>query len=461
MNTQKIVPALRICKWIFGEQRGPAKNALLLAVTLLPAFLFAPELKAQTADPKAWTAANIDQLVDFYRQLHQAPELSYQEEKTSAKLAEELRAVGATVTEKVGGYGVVGVLENGPGKVLLVRTDMDALPVAEMTGLPYASKVRVKEEDGGTVGVMHACGHDIHMTNLVGLARFLAANKGLWAGKIVFICQPAEERGGGATAMLKDGLLQRFPRPDFGVAIHVASEFPTGSIRYLAGYANANVDSVDIVIKGRGGHGAQPDTAIDPIVIAAKLVLDLQTIVSREMKPIEPAVVTVGAIHGGTKHNIIGDECRLQLTVRSYTPQVRQKLQDAIRRKASAAAASAGAPEPTVTLSEGTPSMYNDPELTSRVMATLKRALGDANVVQGEPTMGGEDFSQYGLAGVPICMFRVGAVNQVRLDEFAGRKVPPPSLHSPIFYPDAKETLSTGIPAMAAVVLDLLKPATP
>ncbi|MEX2316784.1 MAG: amidohydrolase [Pirellulales bacterium] len=461
MNTQKIMPAFRICKWIFGRSAGWAKNLSQTAAAIILACLFASQVSAQSPDPKAWTAANIDALVDFYRQLHQAPELSFQEEKTSATLADELRAVGATVTANVGGHGVVAVLENGPGKVLLVRADMDALPVAEQTGLPYASKVRVKEEDGATVGVMHACGHDIHMTSLVGVARYLAANKGKWAGKAVFICQPAEERGGGAQAMLKDGLFQRFPRPDFAVALHVASEYPTGSVRYLAGYANANVDSVDITIKGRGGHGAQPDTAIDPIVIAAKLVLDLQTIVSREMKPIEPAVVTVGAIRGGTKHNIIPDECRLQLTVRSYSPQVRQKIHDAIRRKTSAAAAGAGAPEPVISLSEGTPSLYNDPELTSRVAATLKRALGDANVVQGEATMGGEDFSQYGLAGVPISMFRVGAVNQARLDEFAGRKLPPPPLHSPLFYPDAKETISTSIPAMAAVVLELLKPASP
>jgi hippurate hydrolase len=415
--------------------------------------------QAQSVTPKAWTAANIDALVDFYRQLHQSPELSFHEVQTAAKLAGELRAAGATVSEKVGGTGVVAIMDNGPGKVLLVRADMDALPVAEQTGLPYSSKVRVKEESGATVGVMHACGHDIHMTSLVGVARYLASQKGQWAGKVVFICQPAEERGSGASAMLADGLLTKFPRPDFGVALHVASEYPTGSVRYLSGYANANVDSVDITIKGRGGHGAQPDTAIDPIVIAARLVLDLQTIVSREMKPIEPAVVTVGAIQGGTKHNIIPEECRLQLTVRSYSPKVRQALADAIRRKAAAAAASSGAPAPEIKFSEGTPSLYNDPELTSRVTDILRRALGDTNVVQGEPTMGGEDFSQYGLAGVPISMFRIGAVNQARLDEYASRKEPPPPLHSPQFYPDAKETLSTGVPALAAVVLDLLKPA--
>jgi hippurate hydrolase len=400
----------------------------------------------------------MESLLTLYRELHQAPELSFQEEKTAAKLAGELRAVGAKVTEKVGGHGVVAVLENGPGKVLLLRADMDALPVAEQTGLPFASKVRVRQETGETVPVMHACGHDIHMTSLIGAARYLADQKDRWSGTIVFICQPAEERGGGASAMLADGLFARFPRPDFAAALHVASEYPTGTVRYLAGYSNANVDSVDIVIKGKGGHGAQPHTTIDPVVIAARFVLDLQTIVSREMKPIEPAVITVGAIEGGTKHNIISDECRLQLTVRSYSPKVREHLGEAIRRKAAAAALSADAPAPEVTFSEGTPSLYNDPDLTARVAATLRNLLGAANVAEGEPTMGGEDFSQYGLAGVPICMFRVGGVNKARLDEFAARGEEPPSLHSPHFYPDATETLLTSVPAISAIATDLLKP---
>jgi amidohydrolase len=307
---------------------------------------------------------------------------------------------------------------------------------------------------------MHACGHDIHLTNLIGVARYLSANKDRWSGKIVFILQPAEETGSGAAAMLADGLFARFPRPDYAIALHVSSEYPTGTVRYLSGYANANVDSVDITIHGRGGHGAQPDTTIDPIVIAAKLVVDLQTIVSREVKPIEPAVVTVGSIHGGTKHNIIGNECKLQLTVRSYSPRVRKQLEEAIRRKTAAAAASAGAPEPEVRFSEGTPSLYNDPDLTERVAAALKRALGNESALPGEQSMGGEDFGRYGLAGVPICMFRLGAVNQSRLDEFAAKNVSPPSLHSPLFYPDAKEALSTGVTAMSAVAMDLLSRTT-
>jgi len=262
--------------------------------------------------------------------------------------------------------------------------------------------------------------------------------------------------GAGAEAMLNDGLLSRFPRPDFAVALHVSSDVPTGQIQCRPGYALANVDSVDIVVKGRGGHGASPETTIDPIVIAARLVLDLQTIVGREVKPIDPAVVTVGSIHGGTKHNIIPSDCRLQLTLRSLTPEIRQQLQDAVRRKAMAAAASAGAPEPSIEVTEGTPAMFNDPQLTERVTATLRRVMGEANVVEGEPAMGGEDFGRYGLAGVPICMFRLGAVNQKRLDEFAAKKIPPASLHSPVFYPDIKESLSVGVPAMISVALDLL-----
>jgi hippurate hydrolase len=290
------------------------------------------------------------------------------------------------------------------------------------------------------------------------VARFLATHRDDWSGTLVFVFQPAEELGAGADAMLADGLFVRFPRPDFAVALHVSADTPVGQVGYRPGFAMANVDSVDIVIKGRGGHGASPETTIDPIVVASRLVLDLQTIVGREVKPIHPAVVTVGSIHGGTKHNIISDECRLQLTLRSLTPEVRKQLQDAVRRKALAAAASAGAPEPTVEISEGTPALYNEPELTKRVARSLRRALGEENVIEGEPVMGGEDFGRYGLAGVPICMLRLGAVSQQRLDEFAARKVPPASLHSPLFYPNVAEALAVGVPALAGIALDLLAP---
>jgi hippurate hydrolase len=413
---------------------------------------------AEPADPTAWYAKNAESLLELYRHLHQTPELSTHEKETAARMAQELRDIGAKVKTGIGGHGVVGVLENGPGKVLMLRADMDALPVAEQTGLPYASKVRTQDDRGATVGVMHACGHDVHMTNLVGVARYLAANRDQWGGTVVLLFQPAEEVGQGAESMLADGLFKRFPRPDFAVALHVSADAPTGQLGFRAGSAMANVDSVDIVIKGRGGHGASPEATIDPIVIAAKLILDLQTIVSREVKPIHPAVVTVGSIHAGAKHNVISDECRLQLTLRSLTPEIRKQVQDAVRRKTLAAAESAGAPEPSVEISEGTPALHNDPELTNRVAGTLKKFLGDKNVVEGDPVMGGEDFGRYGLAGVPICMFRLGSVNQERLDEFAASGIPPLSLHSPLYYPDIAETLAVGVPAMTTVALDLLAP---
>ncbi len=301
----------------------------------------------------------------------------------------------------------------------------------------------------------------MHMTNMVGVARYLASHRKQWSGTLVIIFQPAEERGAGAKSMLDDGLFVKFPRPDYAVALHCASELPVGQVGYRAGYIQANVDSVDITMKGRGGHGAYPHMTIDPVLIAARLIVDLQSIISREINPTEPAVITVGSIHGGAKHNIISDECQLQLTVRSYSPEVRQKLLDGIKRKALAAAAISGEPEPEVKVSESTPSLKNDPELTEQITATLRRTLGDANVVEGERSMGGEDFSYYGLAGVPICMFKLGTVKPERLNELAARNEPAPSLHSPLYYPDPSGSLKTGVPAMASIVLDLLAPVKP
>ncbi len=460
MNTQNISPTCKIDKPYLEKllRLRESTFGIFFSVLLTLCGQFVGTLHAaETADPKKWVADNLGSLVELYRHLHQTPELSQKEKETSARMAKELRDIGVTVTTNVGGYGVVGVLANGPGKVLLLRSDMDALPVAEQTGLPYASKVRTQDVKGATVGVMHACGHDVHMTNLIGVARYLAAHRDGWSGTIVFVFQPAEETSIGAEAMLHDGLLSRFPRPDFAVALHDSADLATGKVSYRPGFTLANVDSVDIVVKGRGGHGASPESTIDPIVIAAKLVVDLQTIVSREVKPIEPAVVTVGSIHGGTKHNIISDECRLQLTLRSLSPEVRQQLRDAVRRKAFAAAASAGAPEPTIEISEGTPALFNDPKLTERVATILKQQFGDDKVELGEAVMGGEDFGRFGKAGVPICMLRLGAVSQKRLDEFAAQHQPPNSLHSPLFYPDIEETLTVGVPALSYVAMDLLK----
>ena len=318
--------------------------------------------------------------------------------------------------------------------------------------------MRTRDDRGATVGVMHACGHDMHMTNLLGAVRYLASHRREWQGTLVAIFQPAEERGAGAKAMLADGLLSRFPRPDFAVALHVAADQAAGTVGYRAGYAQANVDSVDITVHGRGGHGAYPQATIDPVVIAAKLVVDLQSIIGREIDPIEPAVVTVGSIHGGTKHNIIGDTCELQITVRSYSPKVRKQLIAAIRRKALAAAASAAAPEPEIAVSEGTPSLFNDPVLTERLVAALGKVLGEANVKEVAPSMGGEDFGRIGRAGVPIVMLKLGAVNRERLDQYTERGEQPPSLHSPKFYPDPEQTITTGVATLAATALELLRP---
>ena len=414
---------------------------------------------AAAEPPKEWAEGAAEELTQLYKSLHAAPELSFEEEKTAARMAEQLRKLDFEVTEKVGGHGVVGVLKNGDGPTLMLRADMDGLPVVEETGLPYASEVKVRDARGATVGVMHACGHDMHMTMLVGTLRRLAEHRPEWEGTVVAIFQPAEERGAGAQAMLDDGLFARFPRPDFALALHVAADRPTGKVLWRTGYALANVDSVDVTIRGKGGHGAYPHMTIDPIVIAARLVLDLQTIVSREVKPIEPAVVTVGSIHGGTKHNIIDDECKLQLTVRSYTPEVRQQLIDAIRRKAKAQADSAGAPEPEIAVSDGTPALWNDVKLGERLDPVVKAAIGEKNVEESEPSMGGEDFGAYGRAGVPILMMSVGSVAQERLDQLQKESGGAPSLHSPLYYPEIEPTLVTGVTALTAASLDLLEPA--
>jgi hippurate hydrolase len=407
-------------------------------------------------DPRSWTDKHIGELVELYQHFHRHPELSFNEKETAARFAKELRAAGVQVTTDFGGHGVVGILENGPGPRIMLRTDLDALPVTEETGLVYASRVRVAGDDGVQTGVMHACGHDIHITNLIGVAQYLAENKDRWSGTVMFIGQPAEEKGGGAKIMLDAGLFEKFFKPDLALALHVDSTMATGKVGYRAGYSQANVDSVDIIVRGRGGHGAVPNNTIDPIVEAARLVLDLQTIVSREIKPTEPAVITVGAIHAGTKHNVIPETCHLQLTVRSYSDDVRKQLLAAIRRKALASAASSAAPEPSVEFSDGTPAVKNDEKLVERVVPIFKRVLGEQNVVPVDPTMGGEDFSQYGLAGAPIFMFRLGSVDPLRLAGYKRVGQTGPSLHSAHYYPDAEAALSTGVSTMSSVVLDLL-----
>jgi amidohydrolase len=434
------------------------RSSLLPTLAILLPLAFGPmtALTAQEAqDTAAWTKAELNRLLETYIAFHKNPELSFQERETAARFASELRASGCEVTENVGGFGVVGVLRNGEGPFVLVRSDLDALPVTEQTGLPFASTKTMTEQDGSTVGVMHACGHDVHMTNLLGVAGYLGSHRDQWQGTILFIGQPAEERGAGARAMLDDKLFERFGKPDYALAMHVSPNLSSQQVGILPGYTMANVDSIDIEITGKGGHGAIPQNTIDPIVIAARLVLDLQTIVSREIKPIDPAVLTIGSIHAGTKHNIIPDTCRLQLTVRSFSDSVRQQILDSIRRKANAAAASSGAPEPKIKISEGTPSLYNDPQLTEKVRGVLERTLGSEQVATIEPAMIGEDFSRFGREGIPAVMFELGVVEPRKLAYYREQHIAPPSLHTAGFAPDVERALPTGIQAMTAVILDL------
>jgi amidohydrolase len=422
------------------------KRLLLLAVPILAGWASVPGLDALYPELDA-----------FYIDLHQNPELSGQEEKTSAKLAERLRRLGYQVTTGVGGYGVVALMRNGSGPTLMLRTDLDALPVQENTGLPYASKAVVKRPDGNTVPVMHACGHDVHMTSLLGAATLLSQMKNRWSGTLMLIGQPAEETGNGAVAMLKDGLFTKFPKPTFAVSLHDEANLPSGEVAYTPGYALAAVDSVDIVIFGRGGHGAYPHTTIDPIVIAARTIVALQTIVARENNPLDPAVVSVGSIHAGSKHNIIPDEVKLQLTVRSYKEEVRKRLISAIERIARAEAAAANAPkEPKVTVSESIGATYNDPALTKRIASILSKAMGASNVVERAPVMGGEDFGAYAQAGVPSVQFFIGAVEPERYKKAKAEGTTLPSLHSSGFYPDRERTLRTGVTALTVVALDIL-----
>lgn len=402
-------------------------------------------------------------LFELYKHFHTNPELSFREAKTAARLAEELKQAGFEVTTGVGKHGVVAVLKNGAGPTVLVRSDLDGLPVKEQTGLPYASAAMAKDDSGKDVPVMHACGHDVHMTCLVGVARILTKLKDQWSGTLVMIGQPAEERGGGARAMLRDGLFTRFPRPDYCIALHDSAVLAAGTIGYTPGFAMANVDSVDITVRGVGGHGAHPYSTKDPIVLASQIVLALQTIVSREVKPGTPAVVTVGSIHGGLKHNIIPDEVKLQLTVRSYADDVREQLLKAIERIARGQAVAAGLPDqlmPLVEINDDfTPATYNDPKLTARLVGVFQKWFGEANVLEQPPSMGGEDFAEYGRTDpkVPICMFSIGGVKRETYDAAKQGGKPLISLHSPFWSPDPEPTIKTGVTAMTAAVLELMK----
>jgi amidohydrolase len=416
-----------------------------------------------TPEPRVKTVlARLDALYPdldaLYCDLHRTPELSRQEEKTAARMAAKLRAVGLEVTERVGGHGVVGVLKNGQGPTVMLRTELDALPVKEETGLPYASTAVAKGEAGTPVPVMHACGHDVHMSSWVGAATLLAGAKDRWRGTLVMVAQPAEEAIAGAAAMLKDGLYTRFPRPDFALAVHDTGDLPAGQVGYVSGFALANSSTVHVTVHGRGAHGAYPQNAIDPVVIAARVVVSLQTVVAREMNPLDPSVITVGAIHGGTRANIIPDEVKLDLTVRSYKDEVQRHLVDAIGRIARAEALAAAAPrEPTVEVERDVAhSTWNDPALTKRLVPALSRVLGPERVVETPPVMGAEDFSEYGRAGVPAVLFWVGAHDPKAFAEAkrSGQKLP--GTHSAKFAPEREPTIRTAVTTLVASALELL-----
>ena len=402
-------------------------------------------------------------LLSLYKDLHANPELSYQEFETSEKLANLLESIGYEVTRNVGGNGVVALLKNGNGKNIMFRADMDGLPVEEKTGARYASQKKVTNLDGEEVFTMHACGHDVHMTVLIGVAEYLFENKSEWQGNLILVLEPAEEVSGGARNMIKDGLFTRFPRPDYNLAFHVNAGMPTGKVGFLPGWAMANVDSVDITVKGIGGHGAYPHTTKDPIVIAANIVTQLQTIVSRQIAPTDPAVVTVGSIHGGTKHNVIPNEVKLQLTLRSYTDEVRNETISSIKKIAKGSAISAGLSEenyPVIEIKdEYTPAVFNNPSLVEKIQKSFVKSLGEKNVIKVSPVMGGEDFGMFGRVEpiIPTALFWLGAVNTKVYEMAQKEDLILPSLHSDLFLPDAEPAIATGVKAMTLAILDLYK----
>jgi len=432
----------------------------------------------------AAVAADYPTVFELYKTFHQNPELSFKESQSARIMANELKALGFTVAsglgdawtkekakrdagkvnEGVGGFGLAAVLKNGEGPTLMLRADMDALPLEEKTGLSYASKVVSVDYKGQTAPVMHACAHDSHMAMLIGTARQLVAAKDQWKGTLILVGQPAEEIGLGALAMLADGLYTKFPKPDFIVAAHTSGWDPAGAVAYTPEYALANVDSIDITVRGVGAHGSAPHMGKDPIVIGAQIIMALQTLVSRETNPLDAGVVTVGSFQGGYKHNIIPDEATLKITVRSYKDEVRQKLVEGIKRIARAQALSAGLPEnltPVVKVeSDYTPSTYNDPALTTRVVSAMAASLGEARVMERPPSMGGEDFSQFGRTAddIPTFIYWVGGVDPATWRAAnEGKIAPPPANHSPQFAPVPEPTLKTGVQAMTAAALELLR----
>ena len=444
-----------------------ALTAIVAAASLSSIAAAQTEPTAPAAPPQsaigATIAKDMDGLMTLYRDLHANPELSEQEVNTAAKLAKRLKAMKFDVTEKVGGTGVVAVMKNGSGPVLLIRADMDGLPVVEQTGLPFASKVRTKTPEGVETGVMHACGHDTHMTAFIETAKLLAAAKDDWKGTLVMILQPAEEVGRGARLMLEDGLYTRFPKPTHAIAFHDAANLEAGKIGYTPGYALANVDSVDILVRGVGGHGAYPQTTKDPIVLGSRIVGSLQTLVSREQEPSDPAVVTVGSFQGGAKHNIIPDEAKLLLTIRSYSDETRAKLIEGIKRISRGEAIAAGMPDdrmPVVTVKdEFTPSTYNPPEFAEQMAGVLRGHFPQGHVVKTPAVMGGEDFGRFYRADKAInsFIFWVGGVPADKMAAAQAGQTTLPSLHSPFWAPQANKVIGSASEAMTVLALDILK----
>ena len=442
-------------------------------VTLLFSIAPAPLLRAADQNPAQIADQELPSLLAIYKDVHMHPELSTQEKRTSEMVTKELKAAGCEVTDHIGkfdqpgltGYGVVGVMKNGDGPVVLVRTDMDALPVEEQTGLPYASKVMAKNNAGEEVHVMHACGHDVHIATFIGVARAMAKLKEQWHGTILFVAQPAEEAFGGARAMLKDGLYTRWPKPNFALGFHDKADLETKHIGITSGYMQANVDSVDVTVPGLGGHGAYPHKVKDPIVLSAEIINMWQTIASRENNPLDPIVITVGSIHGGTKHNIVPNDVKMQLTVRTYKSEVREQVLAAIERIAKGCAVAKGwpedrMPEVKVRTDEFVPATYNNPELTKRLTEVWKSSLGKQNVETVDPVMGGEDFSEYSLPdhSIPAFDLHVGAVAPEKIAASKKPGGPPlPSLHSSKFAPVPEPTIRTGLIAMTSALLDLMK----
>ena len=436
--------------------------ALACAAAITAQTFVAQAAPPTSTDAKAWLSRWVPHYERLYRYLHQHPELSFQEEQTAAVVARDLAAYGYEVTPRVGGHGVVGVLRNGPGKTVMLRGDMDALAIAEQTGLPYRSRATAKNDRGETVPVMHACGHDLHTTNLLATAAFLASQRTHWRGTLMIVAQPAEEKGAGALLMIQDGLFKRFPRPDYTLALHVSPEWQTGHVAIASGWAAANADTVNITFYGRSGHGSRPHQAIDPILIASHFVTAVQSLVSRRLDPQLAGVVTVGSFHGGAQPNAIPDQVSLALTVRSYSDEVRNLLIGGVRNTAKHVAETFAAPRPpeVKVKADYTPAVYNDPQLASEAKAILTSALGDGAVHEAQPPMTAEDFGRYGRTlGVPSLLIRLGVTSPAALRAAQRANAAPlPSVHSSKFAPSAAAALATGVTTLSALTLQLLSP---